>query len=230
MTGPITFLIVFCVFGLIIFFAFYFSEKKVIIRTLSKIPTKPASSLKTNELSKVSGKALHVKDPLIAPYTNRKCVFYQIIIEQRVSSGKSSRWKTLVKEERFQDFFVETNGDFVIVKPEEHPQNYICHLVKDKKQSSGSFKDPTPRLRRILESYHINPETFFGFNKRIRYQEGIIEIGERITVAGIAKWKTLNEPLPEYPYSKIAALESEGKQKIIITDLPEVLPKHNKTL
>lgn len=229
MTEPIIFILVICAFGLIIFFAFYFSEKNVIFRTLSKIPVKPTSSLRTNELSKVSGKALHVKDPLIAPYTNRKCVFYQIIIEQRVSTGKSSHWKALVKEERFQDFFVETNGDFVIVKPEEHPRNYICHLVKDKKQSSGSFNDPTPRLRRILESYDINPETFFGFNKRIRYQEGIIEIGERITVAGIAKWKTLNEPFPEYPYSKIAALESEGKQKIIITDLPEVLPK-NKNL
>lgn len=185
--------------------------------------------MRTNELSKVSGKALHVKDPLIAPYTNRKCVFYQIIIEQRVSTGKSSHWKTLVKEERFQDFFIDTKGDFVIVKPEDHPQNYICHLVKDKKQSSGSFNDPTPRLRRILESHQINPETIFGFNKKIRYQEGIIEIGEQITVAGIAKWKSLSEPMPEYPYSKIATLESDGKQKIIITDLPEVLPNQRRS-
>ena len=80
----------------------------------------------------------------------------------------------------------------------------------------------------MLHRYNINPSTLLGFNKRLRYKEGIIEIGEHITVAGIAKWKTLNEPLPDYPYSKIAALESEGKQKLIITDLPEVLPNHRR--
>ncbi|WP_456442143.1 hypothetical protein [Psychroserpens sp.] len=225
MSGPIVVILFFCGIGIIIFCTYYFSRKNVIIRTLAKIPHKPASSLKTNELYKVSGKALHVKDPLIAPYTNRKCVFYQIIIEQRVSSGKSSHWKTLIKEERFQDFFIQTKNDFVIIKPQEHPKNYICHLVKDKDQSSGAFNDPTPRLGRILESYNINPETFLGFNKKIRYKEGVIEIGETVTVAGIAKWKTLSEPLPEYPYSKIATLESGEKQKIIITDLPEVRQK-----
>jgi len=225
MSGPIIVVIVFCVIGIIIFCTYYFSAKNVIIRTLSKIPHKPASSLKTNELSKVSGKALHVKEPLIAPYSNRKCVFYQIIIEQKVSTGKSSHWKTLVKEERFQEFFIQTKNDFVIIKPQEQPKNYICHLVKDKDQSSGAFNDPSPQFVSVLKRYNIDSETFLGFNKRLRYKEGIIAIGEEITVAGIAKWKTLSEPLPEYPYSKIATLESVNKQKIIITDLPEVIHK-----
>jgi len=208
--------------------AFYFNRKQVIIRTLSKIPNKPTSSLKTNQLSKVSGKALHVKEPLIAPYSQRKCVFYQIRIQQKVSSGKSSHWKTLVSEERFQDFFIDTNGDFVIIKPRNHPRNYICYLVKEHEQSSGTFNDPTPKFEALLKRYNIESENFFGLNKRLRYEEGIIEVGERITVAGIAKWKALSEPLPEYPYSKIATLESEDKQKLIITDLPEVLPNHRK--
>ncbi|MFT6729655.1 MAG: hypothetical protein ACJA1H_000966, partial [Glaciecola sp.] len=30
------------------------------------------------------------------------------------------------------------------------------------------------------------------------------------------------------PYSKIATLKSDGKQKLIITDLPEVLPNRNR--
>ncbi|WP_204344338.1 hypothetical protein [Psychroserpens algicola] len=228
MATPFIIFLIICAFAIIGYLAYYFNGKQVIIRTLSNIPHKPASSLKTNELSKVTGKALHVEEPLIAPYSGRKCVFYQIKIQQKVSSGKSSHWKTLVKEERFQDFFVDTNGDFVIVKPQEHPRNYICHLVKDEKQSSGTFNDPTAKFVALLKRYDIDAETYFGFNKRLRYYEGIIEIGERITVAGIAKWKSLSEPLPEYPYSKIATLESEGKQKLIITDLPEVQPNHRK--
>ena len=76
-----------------------------------------------------------------------------------------------------------------------------------------------------MKHYRIDHTSLFGFNKRLRYQEGVIEIGEEITVAGIAKWKALSEPIPEYPYSKIATLESVDKQKIIITDLPEARPK-----
>ncbi|TXD83825.1 hypothetical protein ESY86_07205 [Subsaximicrobium wynnwilliamsii] len=62
------------------------------------------------------------------------------------------------------------------------------------------------------------------------YKEGIIEIGEQITVAGIAQWKSLSEPIPEYPYAQIASLEASEGQKIIITDLPEALvePKLRK--
>ena len=228
MAKPVIITLIFCAIALSAFLIYYFSGKQVIIRTLSKIPIKPTSSLKTNELSKVNGKALHVEEPLKAPYTGRHCVFYQITIEQKVSNGKSSHWKKLVSEEKFQDFFVDTNGDFVIIKPQDHPRNYICHLVKDKEASSGTFDDPTPKFVNLLNRYNINPENYFGFNKRLRYKEGIIAVGERITVAGIAKWKSLNEPLPEYPYSKIATLESEGKQKLIITDLPDVLPSRNR--
>ena len=71
-----------------------------------------------------------------------------------------------------------------------------------------------------MRRYNINPANYFGFNKTLRYTEAIIETGENITVAGIAKWKSLSEPIPEYPYSKIAALESDEKQKLIITDMP----------
>ena len=94
--------------------------------------------------------------------------------------------------------------------------------MPDKKASSGTFNDPTPEFESLLRRYHIESTSFFGFNKQLRYKEGIIEVGETITVAGIAKWKELNEPIPEYPYSKIAALESSDKHKLMITDLPLV--------
>ena len=118
-----------------------------------------------------------------------------------------------------QDFFIENRGEYVIVKPVQNPKNFIGYLVTDKTSSSGTFNDPTPEFKSLLRRYNIESEGFFGFNKQLRYSEGIIEIGETITVAGIAKWKTLSEPIPEYSYSKIAALESSDKQKLIITDL-----------
>lgn len=203
----------------IIFCVYYFNPKQVIVRTLSKIPKKPIRSLKINELTKVTGKALHVKEPLIAPLSKRKCVFYTMKIEQKKSSGKSSQWKTLIKEERCQEFFIDVDGEYVIINPVQEPRNFMSYLVTDKDASSGAFNDPTPEFEAVLKRYNIESKGLFGFNKRLRYREGIISIGEKITVAGIAKWKELNEPIAEYPYSRIATLESSDKQKLIITDL-----------
>ena len=92
--------------------------------------------------------------------------------------------------------------------------------MKDRKQNSGTFNNATPKFKELLRAYSINFENWLGFNKTLRYEEGIIEIGEHITVAGIAKWKSLSEPIAEYPYSKIAELESTDEQKLLITDVP----------
>jgi len=220
--------IIVVVFGLIAFLGYYFSAKQMVLRKLSKIPLKPATGLKTSELTKVTGKALHVKEPLIAPLSGRECVFYTIKIEKRVSNGKSSHWKTVIKEEKTQEFFINNNGDFVIVRPTQSPKNYISYLVKDKKTFSGTFNNPTPEFESLLRQYNIDPLNFLGFNKSLRYKEGVIEIGEQITVSGIAKWKTLNQPIPGYHYSKIAELVNQGKEKLIITDLPLKIKKRSR--
>jgi len=218
---PMIPIIIALIFGTIIFCVYYFSTRQIILRKLSKTRQKSVASLKTNEFVKIHGKALHVQEPLIAPLSKRKSIFYTIEIEKKVSTGKSSRWKTIVKEEKIQDFFIEQNGSYAIIKPTKSPKNYISHLVVDKKSSSGTFNDPTPEFEELLQKYHIDSTNFFGFNKQLRYKEGVIEVGEKITVAGIAKWKTLNEPIPEYSYSKIVALESTDKEKLIITDHPK---------
>ncbi|MCL7752486.1 hypothetical protein [Polaribacter sp. Z022] len=219
---PIIFISIAAIIGVL---SYFFSTKQKIIRTLSKLPIKQIGSLRNNELTRFSGKALHVKEPLIAPFSKRKCVFYVMKIEQKKSNGKSSSWRTIVNEEKIQEFFLEKNGDFAIVRPSQNPKNYVSHLVIDKKVNSGSFNDPSPKFKELLNHYNIESEGFFGFNKSLRYSEGIIEIGEQITVAGVAKWKRLKEPIEGYSYSKIAELESSDKQKLIITDLPNIKSK-----
>ena len=218
-------IIIFIIVLIIVFINYFFGKKQVIIRTLSKIPHKPIHSFKTNEIVKVTGKALHVDTPLIAPLSKRKCIFYYVRIEQKKSNGKNSYWKTLVTDEKIQNFFLSDNDHMLIVQPTHNPLNFVSYLQIDKKTKSGTFNDPTPEFESVLKSYNINPNGLFGFNKRLRYKEGIIEIGEEITVAGQVRWKTLNEPIPEYPYSKIASIENPENKKIIITDLPEVKSK-----
>ncbi|AUP79049.1 hypothetical protein [Flavivirga eckloniae] len=213
----------FCVIGLVIILSLYFNKKNIVLRKLSKFKAKRISQFRTNELTKVSGKVLQVQEPFIAPFSKRKCVAYIFEVKQNVRSGKTSRWKTLVSKEDIQDFFIEQQGELVMVKPSLETDNYYSYMVEDRCVSSGTFKDPTPEFRKILDSFGIESENWLGFNKPLRYAERIIEIGETITVGGVAKWKTLKEPIKGYSYSKIAALESNANQKLVITDHPKAI-------
>lgn len=226
MTGNPEFVIpalIFCLVIIVIFLAIYFNKKNRVLRKLSKFKAKRITQFRTNELTKVSGKILQVQEPFVAPFSKRKCVAYIFEIRQKVGSGKNSRWDTLVKKEDIQDFFIEKEGELVMVKPSQETNNYYSYMVEDKRTSSGTFNDPTPEFQKVLSSLGIESENWFGFNKTLKYTERIIEIGETITVGGIAKWKTLKEPIEGHNYSKIAALESDINQKIIITDHPKAI-------
>lgn len=212
------------------FLVYYFSKKQIILRKLKKLAPKSITQFRTNEPTKITGKVLEVENPFTVPFTKRQCVAYSIKIEQKVQSGRSSHWKTLVKKNDIQAFFIEKNGELVMVKPSYETNNFYMYMVEDSKVSSGTFNDPTPEFQKVLDDFGVESETWLGFNKTLRYTERIIEIGETITVGGIAKWKVLNTPINDYNYSKIAALESNDQQKIIITDLPEARVVRNQRL
>jgi len=215
-----------------VFFLFlinYFNQENRILRPLKKLPRNRVGSLRTNSFSKISGKALNINSPLIAPLSKRKCVFYKITIKQRVQSGKHSRWKTLIKEENIQDFFIEQNEERVIVLLNKEHRNYTNYLVTDKTVRSGTFNDPSPEFSRVLKLYNINSETIFGFNKQLKYEEAIIEVGEYITVAGKVKWMELDNHIKDYSYSSIVSLNGDtNKNKLIITDSPRAIDKKKK--
>lgn len=218
----ISVLVVFAI-AIIIFLSIYFSKKSIILRKLSKFKSKRITQFRTDELTKVTGKVLQVKEPFIAPFSKRKCVAYVFEVKQKVSTGKSSHWKTLVKKEDIQDFFIEQNNDLVMIKPSIELSNYRSYIVADKKVSSGAFNSPTPEFQKVLKNFGVESENWLGFNKTLKYLERIIEVGETVTVGGVAKWKILKEPIEGYNYSKIAALESSLSQKIIITDEPKAI-------
>ena len=215
--------------AVIILLIYYYSPKTTILRHLKKVPFSRIGSLQNNRFAKIEGNALNIGEPLIAPLSKRKCVFYKIKIDKKVSTGKSSHWKTIVDEKVIQDFFVEQTGERLIIFPSQDPKNYYDYLDTDKNASSGTFKDPTPEFKALLKAYNIKTESVFGFNKQLRYTEAIVEVGERITVAGHVKWIKLENPVKDYNYSSIASITAKADDKILITDTPEALrPKHGR--
>lgn len=218
--AQITIIIIFFIITVAIIIATtYFNSKNTVLRKLKAYTPKASTQFKTNQPTKISGTVLEVSKPFIAPYTKRPCIAYIFEVKQRVSNGKHTRWKTLIKKEDIQDFFIETKGEQIMVKPTKN--NYLLYMEQDHKIQSGVFNKPDENFEAVLKTLGVENKNWFGINKSLKYTERIIEIGETITVGGISKLKSLSEPIEGYNYSKIATLESSETHKLIITDSPK---------
>lgn len=140
---------------------------------------------------------LHVNKPLIAPLTGRKCVYYYVHVQKK----SDKHWVTYIKEELAQDFFLETNGEMAIIKPNINPKKTF--VVEDYKTETGFFNNSKPKLEAFLKKHNKDSIGFLGFKKSLRYKESIIELKEKIAVKGIGKWQYLKKPIKGYNYSKI---------------------------
>lgn len=214
---PIAFVLI---AGTIFVISTYFSSKNVIIREFKKSRKKSINGIRANEYVKVIGTAKHVNKPLVAPISGRLCVYYHVIVE--VKGDKN--WRRIINDSQSQDFFIETNSEMALVKSTSIQKDISkCYLVKDYKENSGFRNDAPEKLENYLQEHNKKSTGVLGINKTIRYTEGIIELNEKIGVKGVAKWKSLKEPIEGYSYSKILTLEGSKKEKLLITDESKAL-------
>lgn len=223
----IFFLVGFLVVLLVIFISYYYGKKNVILRELKKTDKKPIHRIQQNEYVKIIGKATGGNKPLIAPISGRKCLCYYVLVEKK----GNKHWHEYIVEERFQDFFLDNQGERAIIKPRSvHFDFRKLFFEIDHQDSSGTFNDAKPNLERFLKKHGKESEGIFGFNKTLRYREGIIEVGETIAIKGVAEWKTLKEPIEGYSYSKILTLKGTANKKLIITDYHEATRNNSRKL
>jgi hypothetical protein len=204
--------------------SYYFSKKNRMLREFKKTRKKSINSIKRNEYAKIIGKAKHVGEPLVAPLSGRKCVYYHVVVE--VKGDKS--WRKIIDDVKSQDFFISAASEMAIVKTSNlRADSKYIHLVKDFSKNSGFRKDAPENLEAYLKKHGKKSTGLFGVNKQMRYREGVIEIDENIAVKGMAEWESLNEPINGYSYSKILTLTGTKKQKLLVTDEPKALLRVN---
>ncbi|WP_299220910.1 GIDE domain-containing protein [uncultured Aquimarina sp.] len=209
-------------FGVIIFLIFsqIYSKKNRMLRKLKEYPFKKIQLCKENEYIKIKGKAFPINEPFISPIGKRKCLYYKIQVEEKRSNGKSSSWRTIIQEEEFQDFIIESQGDKAIVSTKIPKSAKTVYLDQDIEYTSGTWNDAPKFLEQYLQSHGKDSTGLFGFNKSIRYREGVIEIGEKITILGTGNWKESDHNLDPYS-SKSLYISGNSENKLIITDDPK---------
>ncbi len=202
----------------LIILAYYYNAKNKIKRKLKKYPTKAISLCKENEYVKITGKAYPIKEPLLSPFGKTECVYYRVEVQRQKSDGEgASYWKTIFKDEKAQDFIIEANQEKAIVNGDSNKFKKLLYITQEVKHTSGTFKDPPKFIDNYLKSCGKKTTNLLGFNKSLRYVEGVIEIGENITLMGIAHWKESDHNFDRYS-SKNLFISGDKTNKLIITD------------
>jgi len=197
----------------------YYSDEQQIRRTLRKTPTKRIQELRDDELGKVVGRARGLSETLESPLTYRRCVYFIAVVEEHRSSGKSSYWKTIIRETRGVPFMLEDDSGRAIIDATAARVS----LDFDGKSQSGTFDDPTPAEQAFLARHGQKGQGWI-FNKGLRYREAVIEDGETIAVLGAGT----REPDPDAPPTEAyrgdvptrLRLTSSRKYPLVISDDP----------
>lgn len=206
----------------IVVLTFYFSKKAVIKRKLKKAEQKRIADFRDGDIAKIVGEVEFVDKPLMAPLSNRECSCYYVHIEQKVTSGKNSHWKTLIEEEVACKFLIKDGSQYAFINDD----NIKSYIVQDRNYSSGFLNDASNHLEQYLNSKGYESEGFLGLNKTLRYKEGILEKGEEIAVLGKGEWK--NSELVGLPakYGRVLEITSLD-EAIYLSDDPDTTMVYN---
>lgn len=217
--GEVIIIIIILVVGLIIILGKLLSKKAIIKRKLMKAPYRSLSQFKTGQVGKIVGSVEFGEKPLTAPLSGRTCAYYHVKVEKRVSSGKSSHWETLIEEEDQIAYLIRDGKHFAIIA-DDHIRSYI---VQDANYSSGLFDDATPNLEHFLGRHGYESEGLFGFNKTMRYREGVLENQEEVAVLGQGDWQEAKDFGLPAELGKVLAMQGVDQGYVYLSDDPDTL-------
>jgi len=150
-----------------------------IIRML-RTSTGDIASLPADEQVEIVGKA-GGEAPLQSPITKTPCVLWQVVVSERRSSGRSSRWVTVYYATSTAPFDVYDDTGRMRI----HPGRGVELLLQDDvKKSSGIFSSLDEQTRTALNEMGVDTKGFLNLNKAMRVQERYIEQGDQIYLLG----------------------------------------------
>jgi hypothetical protein len=195
-----------CGGGILIWIGWYFSTPNRLKRELKNARRFTLRELPEGTRARVIGQTRMFARTLEAPLTGRRCVYFLATVEQHHSAGRSSYWKTIIREEAGVPFILDDSTGHALVDP------VAAKMVidVDGRGDSGTFDDPTPREEQFLARHGTRGHTWL-FNKRLRYREAVIEIGETVAVLG----EGIREPDPDA--APQAAYRGEAPTRVRLT-------------
>ncbi|MCA6361411.1 MAG: hypothetical protein IM638_00100 [Bacteroidetes bacterium] len=207
-------IVIIAVVALLIFLAWYFGEKTTVFRNIRKHQPQQVSSFREGEAGRVQGKVVFHGQTLRAPLSGRECSYYRVIVEEYRSSGKSGHWHKVIDDVKAGLVLLHDGSGYALINAE----SARCFIVPDANFNSGTFKDAPAHIEEYLKTHAKKSTGIFGWNKSMRYKEGLLEEGEVVNVAGKAVWRDAKSLGFQLPVDKILVFSAEQDAKLYFTD------------
>lgn len=165
--------------------ATYFSEHAQRVRELQNVDVTRIADAVNGDVVRIVGVLRERGELLRAPLTGRACAFFDVRVEELVSRGKSTSWIERINEMGSQPFVLEDESGRALVET----KRFVCAVVRDTNLRSGTFHDAQPEMEALLGRHGQESTNTLGLNRSLRYTEGVLEPGERVTVLGRARWE-----------------------------------------
>jgi len=216
---PAQFIIIGCIIFAVFVYNYYFSRSAIVKRKLRNTGAKKMSEFRNGDVAKVAGTIKYAGKTLTAPLSGRKCVYYSILVEEK-SGGKNSHWSTIIEEEVSADVVIADGNHYATI----NTRLVKSHLIPDSQYFSGFLNDPTEEMERYLARHNKDSTSLFGFNRSLRYSEGVLEQGEIVTVVGKGYWKKKALTKLSLPSENVLELgpDTDTSEPVYFTDDPGV--------
>ncbi len=206
----------------IVFVAWYFSADQRLRRAIKALPITRIAHANGDCTVRLVG-TVEVAQPILSPLSGRPCAYWQVRVQQRRSSGRNNTtWTTIVNDHGGTNFTVRDETGLA-----EVDMTYANPLLdKDRTLNSGFLNDAPPHLEAYLNSKGNSSEGWI-FNKTLRYYEGIIEPGEKVTVVGKSRLTARATAYRGYatgsPEASLSLTSPDDGSPLLLSDEPKLL-------
>ena len=169
-----------------------------------------------NQDVRVSGTLAYVegKAPLTAPLSGRPCVAWRVIVEERRKHSEHSSWDKVIDDTASMDFALEDASGRAIVDG----AGLSLALDFDASDGQGFFNPASPALASFMTSKGVATHGLI-LKKTLRAREGVLEVGEVVTVAGSGAM--MNDPSSQVGYrgqAKLLHIKALSSGELLASD------------
>lgn len=203
--------------GTIAGFKWWFSTEQVTRRALSAVTATPVTEVQEGAIVKLVGRATLAGAPLTAPISERPCLAWNVAIEVRRGSGNKKRWREVHQDSDVRGFVLEDATGRAridvsrarVVLSEDHRAGH-----------DGGWSDGSVALLAYCGGRGVDTSTFFGGSVPVRSREGVIDLGELVTVMGVARFEDDPSAAGDGYRSmgKLLVLEAPSDAPLLISD------------
>ena len=165
----------------------------------------------TDGYREIKGRIAKGAKKLRSPMAGKQCVYYTFTVTE--SGGDNS--KEIISDKKSTRCYLDDGTGTAAIELDEAE----LVLDVDHHDKSGTFNSASPKLEAILKRYGKSSKGLL-FNKELKYEETILEVGDELYVLGPAKM--VNGTICFKPIRGQSLIVSDKSERSLLREMSDV--------